>query len=134
MLPSMNTIRRNVKPSAAAATQLHGTIDQFLAEKGAQTRPRKLSYATLNQYRVILTTIWEPWFKAQTGRKDVDEALDAFTDSLQAAGRRRDGKELSVQTIRTYVKIVRVYLRWADAPSVKYVPLEVKKGRRLDTL
>jgi integrase len=136
----VNTTARSGKAAAAttSATELHGTIDQFLKEKEEQRSPRtgeKLSFASLNQYRVILTTIWEPWFKAQTGKggRDVDQTLDAFTDSLQAAGRRRDGKELSLQTIRTYVKVVRVYLRWAEAPSVRYVAIRAKK-KKLDTL
>lgn len=129
----MNTSSRG-KATAKAASELHGTIEEFLAEKEAQTRPKKLSFATLNQYRVILNTIWKPWFKAHAAeQRDVDATVEAFTDSLQEAGRRRDGKELSLQTIRTYVKIVRVYLRWAEAPTVKYVPLASKK-KTLDTL
>jgi integrase len=57
----------------------------------------------------------------------IDAIVSAFDEALQAPGSGRNGKDRSIQTVRTYVKVVRLYLRWAEVPTQKYVPLEAKK-------
>jgi integrase len=127
--PSMNTKNRAaVAPVEQARTELNGSIEQYIEEKERQTRPHKLSAKTLAQYRSILFDIWLPWFKDHgSEHAGIDAIVGAFDEALQAPGSGRNGKDRSIQTVRTYVKVVRLYLRWAEVPTQKYVPLEAKK-------
>ena len=112
----------------------------FLAEKRRLMRRGNLSAATVEQYRHVMESIWLPWCDEQRGLDDVadctDDVLERFTDHLAAKTiQKRDGtmKRLSVVTVRTYIRAVRVFLTWAKAPKGDYRP--PKEPRRLvDTL
>lgn len=110
-------------------TEIVGTIDQFLEEMANSKRPRaltgRMSQATLTQYTNVLTFVWLPWFR-ENARHATSAAhiLNQFEEHLQSQTGRMSKKPLSEQTIRTYVKIVRIYLKWAEVPTKDYVSLK----------
>lgn len=129
----MNTRKRSTAAAAEQATEFDGSLEDFIAERERQTRPARMSPATIAQYRNVLLDIWKPWFVGKTmtvafADASSDELLDAFTDWLQGpeyASKR--SKPLSVATVRTYVRVVSIYLRWAKAPTLSYKPLASKR-------
>jgi integrase len=123
--------RAAIAATTKQASTFNGTIWQYLEEKERERSPQtgaKLSAKTLGQYRSILLDIWLPWFK-DNGSKyaGIDTILAAFDEALQAPGASNRGKDRSIETVRTYVKVVRLYLRWAEVPTLKYVPIKRKK-------
>ncbi len=110
-------------------TEIVGSIDQFLDEMETSRRPRaltgKMSPATIRQYTNILTFVWLPWFRENArNSKNAAHLLNLFEERLQSRTGRMSKKSLSEQTIRTYVKIVRIYLKWAEVPTKDYVSLK----------
>jgi len=90
---------------------LSDQIAEFLAIKDKQTRPRKLSVATREQYRDVLTRVFLPWAtkeRIKDARVVDDEALGRFSDYLESEERR-----LSTESVRTYLRPVRIFLKWA---------------------
>jgi len=65
----VNTKSRTA-PAAIEAKrpEFNGSVDQYPEEKDKQTRPYKLSQATLNQYRSILLDIAETSMPSPCGR------------------------------------------------------------------
>jgi len=90
-------------------------IDDFLLRKRRKAGP------TYEQYRFVLQRIFLPWCEAahlDSPADCNDRAMDRFTDSLLSRP-----KPLSVATIRTYVRAVRVFLTWAKVPRGDYEQL-----------
>jgi integrase/recombinase XerC len=90
---------------------LSDQIEEFLATKDKQTRPRKLSVATCEQYRDVLERVFLPWARQEgisDAREVVDEVLGRFSDHLESKGRK-----LSKESVRTYLRPVRIFLKWA---------------------
>jgi integrase/recombinase XerD len=90
-------------------------IDDFLLRKRRKAGP------TYEQYRFVLERIFLPWCEVahlDSPADCNDRAMDRFTDSLL-----NRAKPLSVATIRTYVRAVRVFLTWAKVPKGDYEQL-----------
>lgn len=97
---------------------LQEAVADYLAEK-----THRKSFATADQYRLILEGILLPWCESQDITKPAqmtDKAMDRFTDYLRE--RRHRGKPLSIHTIRTYVKGVRLFLNWREVARGRYEP------------
>lgn len=103
------------------ATELERQIDSFLQEKQRLVDTRRLSRRTVEQYRHVLTTIWLPWANSEglyEARDCTDAVMERFQDSLLARPR-----PLSVPSIRTYIRNVRVLLTWADVAPGRFRPI-----------
>lgn len=116
------------------ATTMASQILEYLDERAEQRRPKKLSRAALDQYRFVLQGVWLPWCKREgitTARDATDKVVGRFTDYLEDGGYRRDHekpKPLAIQTVRTYVRNVRLFLNWASVPKGDYkAPQEPKR-------
>jgi site-specific recombinase XerD len=96
----------------AAPTALETLVRDYLAS----CRARGLAPSTVNRaYAYSLQEVFLPWC-AQVGVQAVDEldqrALDRFTSGLLEDGGKR-GKPLSKDTVHSYVRAVRQFLKCA---------------------
>src|ERR1700693_2467611 len=110
-------------------------VSEFLEEKRKQTRPKRLSPATISQYRFALEGVFLPWCAGE-GIKEAaqvtDKAMDRFTDYLED----RDDRPLKAESVRTYVRAARLFLNWASVPKGNYQqpegnPRDALKGKVL---
>jgi integrase len=105
--------------------EIASQVADFLGEKDSLARRGNLSFATVEQYRFVLERVFLPWWGSQgEAVQCTDKAMDRFTDSLMTRN-----KALSVSTVRTYIRAVRVFLTWADVDKGKYEA--PRKPRRL---
>jgi site-specific recombinase XerD len=127
----------NLKVAARAApTLLEGLVTDYLAS----CRARGLAPSTVNQaYAYSLQEVFLPWC-ALVGVETVDQldqrALDRFPSGLLEDGGKR-GKLLSKDTVHSYVRAVRQFLKWAakEGEAVKGRPQLPRLTRRvLDVL
>ena len=86
-------------------------IADFLSEK-----QRKKSRATADQYRFVLERVFLPW--AQTAglyeaSDCTDKVMDKFQDHLLS-------RTLSVASVRTYVRGVRIFLNWCGVAAGRF--------------
>jgi site-specific recombinase XerD len=108
-------------------------VEEYLAEV-----KRKRSPATRYLYSNVLERIFLPWAKSEGITKSADmndKALDKWTAYLQA--RKRTGNEkkpLSKDTVRSYIRYVRIFLGWADVPRGKFQAPSKPPRRLRDTL
>ncbi len=89
------------------------------------------SPATFDQYKSVLEGVWMPWCagaRITTPAQMTDRQMDAFTAYLKA--KRPHGKPLSVATLRTYLRSVSIFLKWASVPKGRYEAPR-KPGKRL---
>lgn len=120
----------------AAPTVLEGLVRDYLAS----CRARGLAPSTVNQaYAYSLQEVFLPWC-GRVGVETVDQldqrALDRFTSGLLEDGGKR-GKPLSKDTVHSYVRAVRQFLKWAakEGEPVKGTPQLPRLTRRvLDVL
>jgi integrase/recombinase XerD len=86
-------------------------------------KKRRKSAATYEQYRFILERVLIPWC-LDTGISDAagltDKAMERFTYHLET--KCTTGKALSVASVRTYVRGVRIFLNWAKVPKGEFEP------------
>jgi site-specific recombinase XerD len=85
--------------------------------------------ATCEQYRFVLERILMPWCRdtgVSTAEELTDRAMLRFTDHLSE-------KKLSVASVQTYVRSVRIFLNWCKVPKGDYDPVQVPRRLR-DTL
>jgi site-specific recombinase XerD len=116
----------------AAPTLLEGLVTDYLAS----CRARGLAPSTVNQaYAYSLQDVFLPWC-ARVGVERVDQldqrALDRFTSGLLEDGGKR-GKPLSKDTVHSYVRAVRQFLKWAakEGEAVKGTPQLPRLTRRV---
>jgi site-specific recombinase XerD len=89
------------------------SVQEFLLEKA-----KRKSAATVYQYRFILERVWLPWCEAEGVMEPAQatkEVMDRFTDYLEK-------RQKSIHTVRTYIRGVHTFLRWADVPRGRYEP------------
>jgi site-specific recombinase XerD len=104
---------------------LSDEIAEFLIEK------RRKAVGTYEQYHSVLERVFLPWatkHKITEAKQIDDKVLYRFTDDL-AAKRNERGAGLSPATIHTYIRNVRIFLKWADVPRGRYEA--PRKPRRL---
>jgi integrase len=91
-------------------------IDEFLAEK-----QRYKAAATYENYRVILQTLFLPWCGEEITDTEqmTDKAMDRFADYL-GTRRTAKGKPLSIPSIRTYLRTVRIFLNWCGVAKGRF--------------
>jgi integrase len=117
MCYSQHTLNTNV---------LTDQVGDYLAGIGREVRRKQRSPATLDQYRFALEGKFGPWADSDgiTDPKDVDgEALHRFEDHLRTTPK-RNGKPLSDEAVKTYIRAVRLFLRRAKAPIENYKALK----------
>jgi integrase/recombinase XerD len=104
------------------------SVLEYLEDVRASKSP-----ATHGMYSSILRDIFLPWAASQSLAEPsaVDaKAMDSFTAHLRIKNRR--GKLLSVTTVRTYLRAVRVYLNWAEIPRGRFkAPKPVRNHREV---
>ena len=114
---------------------LQEAVGEYLDEKRKQRRPKPMSRAAIDQYRYALEDVWLPWCaqeKITEPAQATDTTMDRYSDYLSAKTK-RDGKPLSVQSVRTYIRAVRLFLNSASVPKGMYKQLESPK-RMLEVL
>ena len=93
---------------------LSDQVADFLSEKS-----RRKSQSTAEQYRFILERIFLPWAIAE-GLYEVsdctDKVMDRFQDSLLS-------RSLSVASVRTYIRGVRIFLNWSGVAAGRFEPV-----------
>jgi len=117
------------------ANALQEAVSEYIDEKRRQRRPKPMSQAAIDQYRFALEGVWLPWCaqeKITEPAQATDKAMDRYSDYLSAKTK-RNGKPLSVQSVRTYVRSVRLFLNSASVPKGDYKQLESPK-RMLEVL
>lgn len=101
-----------------STNQLEDAAEDYLTAVGNQGSP-----ATASQYGYALQGVFLPWCK-QEGISEpagvTDKVLDRFTAHLKTRSHKQTGKPLSEQTARTYLRAVRIFLKWADVPKGKF--------------
>ena len=89
-------------------------VEEFLREKRRKKRP-----STVEQYSFVLEKVWLPWCKtvgiSQPGQC-TDKRMDEFVDSLTS----RTVKPLSPATVRTWLRVVRIFLNWCEVPKGRF--------------
>lgn len=92
---------------------LQDQVAQFLSERGLVARAK-----TMDQYRGVLTMIFMPWV-IEAGISDpaqvTDRRMTEFTEWL-----RQRPRKLSQSSLRTYVRVVRLFLNWAEVAVGRY--------------
>jgi integrase/recombinase XerD len=107
------------------AMPLTDDIAEFLSEK------QRKAAGTYEQYRSVLERVFLPWatrHKITEAAQVSDKVLYRFTDDLQAKRNER-GMGLSAATIHTYIRNVRIFLKWAGVARGRYEP--PRQPRRL---
>jgi site-specific recombinase XerD len=99
-------------------------IEEFLAEKR-----RNKATATYDQYRVVLQTIFLRWCAGEITEPGLmtDKAMIRFSDYLRT--RTHNGKPLSISTVRTYLRTVRIFLNWCGIAKGRFE--QPRQPRRL---
>jgi integrase/recombinase XerD len=111
---------------------LQNTIEDYLTAKRNHGSP-----ATADQYRYSLEGVFLPWCKQEDITEPVgvtDKALDRFTAHLKTRTHKQTGKPISEQTARTYLRAVRIFLKWADVPKGKFKAPKAPGRKLLDVL
>jgi integrase/recombinase XerD len=107
-------------------TILSDAVAEYLGEKSD-----RLSPAAISQYRYVLEGIWLPWCSANGVTEPAqvtDDTRRAFERSLKERPR-----PLATETLRTYIRSVALFLRWADVAKGRYKPPKAPR-RLLETL
>ncbi|MHB8689331.1 MAG: tyrosine-type recombinase/integrase [Candidatus Dormibacteraceae bacterium] len=124
---------------------LSDAVSEYLNEKRKRRtrRGEPMSRATIDQYRYALEDVWLPWCaqeKITEPAQATDKTMDRYSDYLSSKPK-RDGKPLSVDSRRTYVRAVRLFLNWSSVPKGTYQQetapkrlLEVLSRKEIDTL
>jgi integrase/recombinase XerD len=110
-------------------------VAEYLAAKQRLMRKGELSPATISQAQFALG-VFMPWAD-EAGIHEPEqvtaEAMERFEDYLRAKPK-RNSKPLSKETIRTYIRAARQFLKWAKAPMGDYKPPQKPSRRLLEVL
>lgn len=117
---------------ANANQALSSQIEAFLAFKRHSRRCK--SAASREQYANVLCRVLAPWCRSAGFTEAADlttQPMEGFIAYLEGK-RSEKGAALSVASIRTYVRVVRIFLRWAEVPPGRYeVPSEPRRLRNV---
>lgn len=98
-------------------------VDQFIEE--LRNGPKK-SKDTLIGYEFVLKSVFLPWCHnngVTAPRQMLDTRMSEWSDYLSSAQ-----SDLSRESVRTYLRTVRVFLNWADVPRGKFRPPKPQKA------
>ena len=110
-------------------------VESFLDEKLAAVRRHYLSPATYEYYTNALRVLWLRWAESAgvtEASQCTDAVLEKYTDFLvnRTRAARGGGRvPVSIATVRSNIRALMIFLKWANVPRGKY--RQPKKPRRL---